>query len=255
MNFVSAAARSGFTLEHYANVGSTNDLAMDHLRRGGASRHFVIASSQTGGRGRLGRQWVSKPGNLYASLALVDPAPQNLAFQLGFVAALAIHETLLALGLDSDRVSLKWPNDVLVDGRKISGILVEGTSSADGHIGIVIGCGINVVHHPSETLYPVTNLAEAGISTSVGEVFAAFAHAFDKTLALYKSGVGFAVIRGAWLDAAHGLGGPIVVRDRKEERQGLFKGLDPEGRLLLEQSGTIVAVIAGDVFYQSEGNA
>jgi len=67
--------------------------------------------------------------------------------------------------------------------------------------------------------------------------------------------MGFAVIREAWLDAAHGLGGPIVVRDRKEERQGLFKGLDPEGRLLLEQSGSIVAVIAGDVFYQSEGNA
>jgi len=255
VSIVSAAARSGFTLEHHVSVGSTNDLAMDHLRKGGASRHFVIAASQTGGRGRLGRQWVSKPGNLYASLALVDPAPQASAFQLGFVAALSIHETLLALGLDNDRVSLKWPNDVLVDGKKISGILVEGTSLAEGHIGVVIGCGINVAHHPSETLYPVTNLAEAGISTSVDELFAAFAHAFDKTLALYKGGMGFAVIREAWLSASHGLGGPIAVRDRKEERQGVFKGLDPEGRLLLDQSGTIVAVIAGDVFYQSEGNA
>ncbi|MEI6573597.1 MAG: biotin--[acetyl-CoA-carboxylase] ligase [Alphaproteobacteria bacterium] len=255
MNIVSAAARLGFTLEHHETVGSTNDLAMDHLRRGGASRHFVIAASQSGGRGRLGRQWVSKPGNLYASLALIDPAPQPLAFQLGFVAALTIHETLLALGLDNDCVSLKWPNDVLVDGRKISGILVEGTPLADGHIGVVIGCGINVAHHPSETLYPVTNLTEAGISTSVDDVFAAFAQAFDKTLALYRGGMGFAVIREAWLGASHGLGGPIVVRDRKEERQGMFKGLDPEGRLLLEQSGAIVPVIAGDVFYQSEGNA
>jgi BirA family biotin operon repressor/biotin-[acetyl-CoA-carboxylase] ligase len=228
---------------------------MDHLRKGGVSRHFVIAASQSGGRGRLGRPWVSEPGNLYASLALVDPAPQPLAFQLGFVAALTIHETLLALGLDSDRVSLKWPNDVLVDGQKISGILVEGTPLAEGHSGVVIGCGINVAHHPSETLYPVTNLTEAGISTSVDEVFAAFSQAFDKTLALYRGGMGFAVIREAWLDAAHGLGGPIVVRDRKEERHGVFKGLDPEGRLLLEQSGVIVPVIAGDVIYQNEGNA
>jgi BirA family transcriptional regulator, biotin operon repressor / biotin---[acetyl-CoA-carboxylase] ligase len=255
VDIVSAAQRSGFTLEHHDSVGSTNDLAFGHLREGGASRHFVIASSQTGGRGRLGRQWVSRPGNLYASLALVDPAPQPLAFQLGFVAALTIHQTLLDLGLDRDRVSLKWPNDVLVDGRKISGILVEGTALADGHIGVVIGCGVNVAHHPTETLYPVTNLTEAGISTSVDEVFAAFAHAFDKTLALYSGGMGFDLIREAWLDAAHGLGGPIVVRDRKEEREGVFKGLDPEGRLLLEQSGAIVPVISGDVFYQSEGNA
>ena len=255
MDIVSAAQRSGFTLERHDTVGSTNDLAMDHLRQGGSSRLFILAASQTGGRGRLGRQWVSKPGNLYASLALVDPAPQNFAFQLGFVAALTIRETLLALGLGKDRVSLKWPNDVLVDGRKISGILVEGTTLSDGHIGVVIGCGINVAHHPSDTLYPVTNLAEAGISTSVDEVFVAFADSFDKSLGLYEGGLGFDLIREAWLEAAHGLGGPIVVRDRKEERQGVFKGLDPEGRLLLEQSGAIEPVIAGDVFYQNEGNA
>ena len=255
MNIVSAAQRSGFTLEHHEVVGSTNDLAMDHLRRGGASRHFVIAASQTGGRGRLGRQWISKPGNLYASLALLDPAPQTLAFQLGFVAALTIRETLLALGLGQDRASLKWPNDVLVDGRKISGILVEGTTLQDGHIGVVIGCGINVTHHPSETLYPVTDLAEAGISTSVDNVFSEFAKAFDHFLSLYEGGARFNLIRHAWLEAAHGLGGPIFVRDRKEERQGVFKGLDSEGRLLIESDGTIVPVIAGDIFFQSEGIA
>lgn len=255
MDLLAAAARSGFTLEHHDTVGSTNDRAMDYLRGGGASRHFVVAAGQTGGRGRLGRQWVSKPGNLFASLALVDPAPQAHAFQLGFVAALAIYDALVTLGLERDRLSLKWPNDVLVDGRKISGILVEGTILSDGHCGVVIGCGINVAHHPSETLYPVTDLSHAGIPVSVSIVFAAFADAFDKALALYDVGAGFSSIRRVWLEAAYGLGGPIVVRERKEERHGVFKGLDPEGRLLLEQGENIVPVIAGDVFFQSEGIA
>ncbi len=255
MDLLAAASRSGFTLEHHDTIGSTNDRAIDYLREGGASRHFVVAASQTGGRGRLGRQWVSKPGNLYASLALIDPAPQAHAFQLGFVAALAIHDALFSLGLKRDRLSLKWPNDVLVDGRKISGILVEGTMLSEGRCGVVIGCGINVAHHPSETLYPVTDLAHAGIPVPVAVVFAAFAGAFDEALALYEAGSGFSSIRKVWLEAAHGLGGPIVVRDRKEERHGVFKGLDPEGRLLLEQGENIVPIIAGDVFFQSEGIA
>lgn len=253
MDLNAAASRSGFTLEHHETIGSTNDRAMDYLRDGGASRHFVVAREQRGGRGRLGRVWISEPGNLYASLALIDPAPQAFAFQLGFVASLAIYETLLASGVRQERISLKWPNDVLLDKQKISGILIEGSVLREGHIGVVIGCGVNVFHHPTDTLYPVTDLRASGLLLSVEEVFSTFSQAFAEALALYDRGAGFQSVRDKWLRSAHGLGGPIVVRDRNEERPGLFKGLDDEGRLLLEHSGHIEPVIAGDIFFANEG--
>ena len=249
MDFSATAQRSGFTLEHHETIGSTNDRAMDYLREGGASHHFVIADEQTGGRGRLGRVWVSKPGNLYASLALIDPAPQAQAFQLGFVAALVVYDALRAVGLDAAHLSLKWPNDVLFEGKKISGILIEGLSLPEQHQGVVIGCGINIAHHPSDTLYPVTDLKTAGVVTSPIEVFSQFSACYRKFLALYRRGEGFGDIREHWLSLAHGVGGPIVVKDRKEERNGIFAGLDREGRLLLDQNGHIEPVIAGDVFF------
>jgi BirA family biotin operon repressor/biotin-[acetyl-CoA-carboxylase] ligase len=250
VDFSAAAQRSGFTLEHHQTIGSTNDRALDYLRTGGATRHFVIADEQTGGRGRLGRVWVSKPGNLYASLALIDPAAQAHAFQLGFVAAMVVYDTLRAFGLETAHLSLKWPNDVLVEGKKISGILLEGLSLPGGHQGVVIGCGINIAHHPSDTLYPVTDLKSAGVITSPFEVFGQFSASFEKWLAVYRGGEGFGVIRERWLSFAHGVGGLIVVKDRKEEKVGIFAGLDREGRLLLDQNGQIEPVIVGDVFFR-----
>jgi len=249
VDFLATARRSGFTIEHHQTIGSTNDRAIDYLRIGGASRHFVIADEQTGGRGRLGRVWVSKPGNLYASLALIDPAPQAQAFQLGFVASLVVYHTLRAVGLDGAHLSLKWPNDVLVEGKKISGILIEGLSLPEGDQGVVIGCGINIAHHPSDTLYPVTDLKSEGVIISPFEVLGHFLASFEKWLSLYRRGEGFGDIRERWLALAHGVGGPIVVKDRKEERVGVFVGLDREGRLLLDQNGHIEPVIAGDVFF------
>ena len=251
MDFSSAAQRSGFTLEHHQTIASTNDRALDYLREAGASHHFVVADEQTGGRGRLGRQWVSKRGNLYSSLALIDPAPHAQAFQLGFVAAIAVYDTLIAVGLLTEDITLKWPNDVLVDGKKISGILIEGISLAQGHQGVVVGCGINIAHHPADTLYPVTDLASLGVIISPLEVFLQFTIAFREGLALYQKGDGFEAVRSRWLSLAHRKGSPIVVKDRNAEQRGLFSGLDADGRLLLDQGGHIVSVIAGDILIGS----
>ena len=250
MRFSSAAEQFGFSAEHHASVGSTNDLAMAYLREGGTSHHFVIADEQTGGRGRLGRVWVSKPGNLYASLALVDPCDMAFGFQLGFVAALSIHEAMGRVGVNPSRLSLKWPNDVLLDQAKLSGILIEGARLSDARFGAVIGCGINIAHHPEDTPYRATDLASSGIDTQCVDVFQALAAAFRHNLDLYARGSGFAHVRSRWLEHARGLGGPIVVRERKGERSGVFKGLDEDGRLLIEADGVITPVIAGDVYFE-----
>lgn len=249
MTLDKSADTFGFTFERHASVGSTNDRAMTGLHHGGADRHVVIADRQEQGRGRLGRVWVSKPGNLYASLALRDPCDMAKGFQLGFVAALVIRQALIGAGASPDSLKLKWPNDVLMHGAKISGILIEGTKLSDGTFAAVIGTGINLADHPTDTPYPATDLAHEGIMISVDAFLPHYLRAWDEALAQFDCGRGFDQIRANWLSHAKGLGEPVEVRGREEIRKGIFAGLDLDGRLLLDESGTVTPVVAGDVFF------
>jgi len=244
-----AAGEAGFTLTHVETIGSTNDAAMARLRDGGNGDHWIIADEQSGGRGRLGRSWSSPKGNLYASLALHAPCAMANGFQLGFVAALALYDAAVALGVAPHRLSLKWPNDVLLEGAKLSGILVEGGSLPDGAFGAVIGCGINVTHHPTDTPYPATDLVVSGAKVSVGDAFSALVRSFRNNLDLFDKGHGFLDIRQRWIERARGLGGPISVRQSSGSLEGIFQGLDGDGKLLLLQEGKVTPIIAGDVFY------
>ncbi len=244
-----AAQEAGFTLTHVESIGSTNDAAMSRLREGGTGDHWIVADEQSGGRGRLGRIWSSPKGNLYASLALYAPCPMANGFQLGFVAALAIYDAAIALGVAPERLALKWPNDVLLEGAKLSGILVEGGSLPDGAFGAVIGCGVNVTHHPTDTPYPATDLVASGAQVSVADTFSALTQAFRTNLDVFDKGQGFSDIRQLWLARARGLGGSISVRQANGSLEGIFQGLDEGGKLLLLQDGKVTPIIAGDVFY------
>lgn len=151
------------------DVGSTNSECMERAKAGNPGLLWVTAVRQTGGRGRRGRVWVSEAGNLYASLLLFDPAPAAVLGSLPLVVALALYRAIRAeLPWAGDRLSIKWPNDVLFDGKKVSGILIEAEQLADGRQAVVIGCGVNVSHHPDNPLYPATSLAEVGGTTSAG---------------------------------------------------------------------------------------
>jgi len=249
VNLKSIAKDQRFDVTHFASIGSTNDAAMAHLRSGGAGDHWFVADEQTGGRGRLGRQWSSPKGNLYASLALRDPCPMELGFQLGFVAALAIFDAVSSLGVAFDALSLKWPNDVLWNGAKLSGVLVEGGTVADGAFGAVIGCGINVTLHPENTPYPATDLTQAGVHATTEHSFAALAKAFRANLDCFDNGQGFSYIRSRWIEHARGIGGPITVRQANDVLEGTFEGLEPQGKLRLAHDGKVTAIVAGDVFY------
>ena len=249
VTLTAAIAEHHFTLTHLDVIGSTNDEAMAHLRKSGAGDHWVVADEQSGGKGRLGRQWTSPKGNLYASLALRDPCSMASGYQLGFVAALAIYDALIAIGVSPHHLSLKWPNDVLLDGAKLSGILVEGGTLPNGNFGAVIGCGINVGFHPEDTPYPATDLAASGVIASVSEVFAALAAAFRASLDQFDHGAGFGLLRERWIKLARGIGRPVTVRQSDGVLEGIFRGLDAQGKLLLERDGTVTPVIAGDVFY------
>ncbi len=136
------------------SVGSTSDEALRLAREGAPHGTVVTAREQTAGRGRVGRAWASPPGNLYLSVLLRLDLPVARIAELSFVAALAVAETVDAFV--AGRASLKWPNDVLIDGAKVAGILIE---QADGVA--VIGIGVNVAHCPSGLAYPVTSLMDA----------------------------------------------------------------------------------------------
>lgn len=231
-------------------LGSTNDEAMARMRAGEASGFIVTAASQTGGRGRQGRSWSSPPGNLYASLALVDPAPLGVAPQLGFVAGVALCETLRARLSGDRRLQIKWPNDAVFEGAKLAGILLESARLADGRLACVIGFGVNCASHPDNLAYRATDLAAAGDpAPDASAVLAALADAMARGLALWRRGENFAAIRAAWLERAAGLGGRITVNmPGRAPLEGTFRGLDVAGRLLLASGADQIAIDAGDVF-------
>ncbi len=211
---------------------------------------WIVADRQTAGRGRRGRAWRSPVGNLMTTLYLPIGFDAVKAGQLAFVAGLALERTVRAFIGSHATVSLKWPNDVLVDGKKASGILLESAMRNNKIDWVAIGLGLNLAHHPDDTPYPATSLA---VYTDVppGNLAALqiLAQAFDDVLRQWRNG-GFGPVLKTWRAVAHGLGGPIVARLENETFEGIFTGIDDKGALLLQtETGDIQTIDAGDIFF------
>jgi BirA family biotin operon repressor/biotin-[acetyl-CoA-carboxylase] ligase len=231
------------------SIGSTNDEALARARAGEAGPLWITARMQSAGRGRRGRAWTSAPGNLHATLLLADPCPPARAAELSFVAALAVHDALAAAAPRcAPRLLLKWPNDVLISGRKVSGILVEG-ESAGGRFAAAVGIGINCRHHPDDTAYPATDLAAEGLAVEAEDLFALLDVSLQQRVAQWDRGDGFAAIRADWARRASAPGDRVSVRLPDRVVSGTFQGVDDRGRLLLQSAAGVPEVIAaGDVF-------
>ena len=238
----------------YETLGSTNAEALSRARAGEHGPLWITAAAQSAGRGRRGSQWISPPGNLYATLLLTEPSSPQDAPQLSFVAALALHDAVLACAPElGDEVRLKWPNDVLLNGSKVAGLLIEGESAPV--FAAAIGIGVNCNNHPLETSYPATDLAAAEAPVAPSTLIEALSAAMIARLDQWDAGTNFAMIRAAWLERAAGLGGDIRVRLPERELTGKFRGLDDAGRLLLQQAGQPVETItAGSVFMLGAGS-
>jgi BirA family biotin operon repressor/biotin-[acetyl-CoA-carboxylase] ligase len=243
-----------YTVEHHAAVGSTNDLAMA-AAMAGRHGHWITATEQLSGRGRHGRVWASVPGNLYASLALCDPCPVRDAPQLGFVAGVALHKAVTELiGTGPDRepkAALKWPNDLLLDGAKIAGILLEGRSAPSGALSVVIGIGVNLCSHPADTPYAATDLGAAGFDVTGMDLFSVLRERMADEIAAWNGGADFAAIRRAWLERAHGRGTMLTVRRSSGDIRGTFSDIDATGRLVIACDSGMAVIDAGDVFFET----
>ena len=218
---------------------------------------WIRADSQSAGRGRRGREWTSKTGNLFCSGLYPHDGNTHQLAQMSFVAALALAETLERY-VPKDLISLKWPNDVLLGGQKTSGILLE-SGQKHHQKWMVIGIGLNLTHHPEGTEFPATHMlahisaddlsGPEPIMTGAEAVLAILANRFDYWRHMLVS-KGFEPIGQAWTVRAHNLPGPVTVRLPQETFTGEALGLDANGALRVRlENGTIRDIHAGDVFF------
>ena len=195
------------------------------------------------------RAWSSPPGNRSLPLVLRPAVPPAQAAQLGFVAAVALAETLRAALPAERQICCKWPNDLLIDGAKVAGILPEAEALGQNVEVLVLGMGINLASHPANTPYPATSLSAAGSNVTIKALLESLAGGLHLWYRRWQDS-GFAPIRGRWLDFAAGLGQAIEVRLEGATLQGRFAALDASGALDLELAdGGHRLVTAGDVFY------
>lgn len=237
-------------IQTVAETGSTN---ADLLRRLGAGEYvpegdWLVAERQTAGRGRQGRAWFDGYGNFMGSTAIHLAASDPAAHTLALVASLALYEAILPLLPDPRILAIKWPNDLMLGGAKLSGILLEREGQT-----VVLGIGVNLAAAPDLPDRRTAALADIG-SAPDRELFATIlAGHFSRELERWRQ-FGIEPIRSRWLAAAHPVGTPITVHDGSGERlAGEFAGLSPEGSLLLRlEDGTTRAIHAGDVMLAEE---
>lgn len=244
-----------FHLHGHGAIDSTSLEAKRLAAAGAPAGTLVVAVSQSAGRGRQGRVWQSPPGNLYASLVLRPDGPAARATQLSFVTALALADTVAVLLPPGAGISLKWPNDVLVGGRKISGILLE--AGPDGGRGrwIVAGAGLNIASHPDIAGRAATSLAAEGAAgVTVAAALEAFAAHFLEWLDEWEAN-GFDPVRTAWKRRAHGVGDPLEVRLPGETLHGRFTDLDRDGALVIDMDGgERRRITGGEVYFAATGD-
>ena len=241
---------SFYELVQLDDVDSTNAEAGRRARVGAREGTLVWATRQNAGRGRLGKRWSSPPDNLYMSLLLRPGCAAAEAAQVSFAAALGVGEALSAMPLDA-AVHYKWPNDVLLGGRKVAGILLE-SSTADGGRRVdelIVGIGVNVASHPADSAYPATCLAEHGHTGGVLRALEAIAAELLEWVAQWRQG-GVAALRGAWLARAAGLGARLEVRLPTATLAGTFADLDGAGALILDaDDGSRRSISTGEVYF------
>lgn len=215
---------------------------------------WFLGLEQTAGRGRRARAWSSPRGNFHGSLLLFPTERPDQVALRSFAAALALRDAFVALTGLPQAFSLKWPNDVLLNGAKVAGILLEATSAGAGVQALAIGIGVNLIAHPDQSvmeegaLPAVSLLSETGIRVTPEAFLDALAPAYAKWEAVFTA-QGFAPLREAWLSQAAKIGDHIRARTGKDTFYGVFETIDSQGNLILATATGQMAIPAAEVFF------
>ena len=236
-----------------SDVDSTN-LEAARIAPGLDRPTWILAGFQTGGRGRRGRPWVSPRGNFHGTFVMRPTGGPDKAALRSFIAALSLRDALANLTGSAAGLALKWPNDVLLNGGKVSGILLESLGQGGRVDHLAIGIGVNLIAAPEAdqvepgAVPPVSVLAQTGIRVEPQRLLTALATAFAGYEATFAA-QGFAPIRTAWLAHAAHLGSPIRARTGTRDQHGIFETIDSSGALILATPEGRVSVAAADVYF------
>lgn len=237
---------AGYRLHSFESLDSTNEEALRRIADGAGEGDVIWAARQTGGRGRPGRMWYSPPGNLYVTFVVAVP-PDRAVGQLAFVTAVAAGEAVGPLLASPALLRYKWPNDLMLDGRKLGGILIEASPRGRTDL-VAVGLGLNVDSGPPGL--PAACLEAAGVSAGVPDILSAVCRTFDVWCGVWRHD-GFAPVRERWLAAAYGVGYRLEVRFPDGATvDGTFRGIDPGGALVLQRpDGKTEPIPTGEVFF------
>ncbi len=236
----------------FDEIDSTNAEAR---RRGDAAERgpmWITALRQSAGRGRRGRHWETGQGNLAATYFFTTDQSAGEIAQHSFIAALAVAD-LASRYAPASSVSVKWPNDVLIAGRKTAGILIESSGRTGGGFWVAIGIGVNLAHPPSDAMFPATAFSEhmTAPPPSPMEALETLSDSFERWRLFWRR-AGFPAIAEAWTKRAHGLGKTCTARLPNETVEGIAEGIDSDGALRLRvAAGQVRRITAGDVFFGS----
>lgn len=232
---------------HLVSVGSTNECLSGHVRATGQTKLWLTADRQTAGKGRRGRPWVASEGNLNASAAFAAIAAPERATLYPFAMALAVREALCALSPQTEhrRITLKWPNDVLIDGAKCAGLLLERNGDH-----IIAGFGVNIAGVPDEVAYPAAPAQALDPQITARTLFDRLAVAVAAGLDRLDAGADGRSVIAQWRQHAHALGQPATIRLVNRTVEGRLLNVDDAGYLLVETAGgPVQRISAGDVFF------
>jgi BirA family biotin operon repressor/biotin-[acetyl-CoA-carboxylase] ligase len=257
------AISRGYRVLSYDEIGSTSTEAVRAAESGDVGDVWFASLRQTAGRGRRGRVWETPSGNLAASLMIMPDCDPSIAATLGFVAGVALNRALGAVlpaglvktGIDGAdgqgaRIALKWPNDLLADGAKLAGMLLESAKRPDGRAAVVIGIGVNIVSAPSGLPYPATSLRDLGVEVSAETIFSALSDEWIAAYELWANGRNVPAILGLWRGAAAGIGAEVAVSRDGGVVRGIFESIDDTGRLIVRANdNSRIAISAGDVHF------
>lgn len=242
---------------HLTETVSTNIDALKLAADGDIGPLWIVADRQTGGKGRSGRAWVSLDGNLHASFLIAREVAPEVLPQISLVAAVGVIDAIRAVippTVHPD-LRLKWPNDVMLGGGKIAGLLVESTKLAGRpDFAIVIGVGINIVAAPNLADRVTTTLADVAGEMRTRDLLLAMLDAhLGAAIQLWNCGANFPAIRAAWSERAGSIGEAITIQSRGVSVSGFYAGLDDAGALRLRSAdGTVASYTWGDVTLASE---
>jgi BirA family transcriptional regulator, biotin operon repressor / biotin---[acetyl-CoA-carboxylase] ligase len=239
---------SAWPIVGFAEIDSTNEEARRRAAAGDTGPCWLVAERQSAGRGRLGRQWDSPPGNLFATALFAYPRPLAEATLASFAAGLAVIDAARAAGVDTGALKLKWPNDVLAGDAKLAGILIE-TGTVQGRLWMAAGFGVNVASAPkiSDRATACLTGLSGGEGLAAEQVLAALDIAFRAQLVRLLS-EGFGPIRENWLARAAFLGERVSIPQGAGRIEGVMRGLADDGALIAEQDdGSLAHVRAGEI--------